>query len=140
MVELMMVIVVLGILMGLVINSFSGLHDDARDNERKANLQAFSTALEAYYSDNGLYPSLVNVQDANWIKVNLNTITIETTQDPLQGNYVYSPSPTNCDNSTYSNECVSYTLTADLEDDGFGIDDADSNVADITEKSLHNGQ
>lgn len=56
-VELLIVIVVIGILAALVLNTFQGVQARARDTERKTDLVSISTQLEAYYADFGHYPS-----------------------------------------------------------------------------------
>lgn len=56
-VELLVVIVVIGILAGLVLNSFSGAQGRARDAKRKTDIRTLTTALEIYYAENGQYPS-----------------------------------------------------------------------------------
>jgi prepilin-type N-terminal cleavage/methylation domain-containing protein len=60
-VELLIVIVVIGILAALVLNSFSGVQSKARDTERTTDVKAISTQLEAYYNGlgNGSYPDSV---------------------------------------------------------------------------------
>jgi prepilin-type N-terminal cleavage/methylation domain-containing protein len=137
-VELIIVIIILGILTGLVTNAFGGLQDDARDSERKTDIQALSSDLEAYYSDYGKYPSVSNLDDAAWVDEYLTGIEQETLVDARGNKYVYTPVPSGCDNTTV--DCTRYTLTADLEDDGYGAEDSDSNTADLLEKSIHNGQ
>ncbi len=58
-VELLIVIVVIGILAALVLNSFSGVQAKARDVKRDTDIKALSTQLEVFYSQagNGSYPS-----------------------------------------------------------------------------------
>lgn len=56
-VELLIVIVIIGILAGLVITTFTGVQAKARDAQRKTDVTAITKALEAYYSVNGKYPS-----------------------------------------------------------------------------------
>ncbi|MFS8118954.1 MAG: type II secretion system protein [Microcoleus sp.] len=57
-VELLIVIVVIGILAALVLNSFAGVQAKARDVERDTDVKALSTQLEVFYSQagNGYYP------------------------------------------------------------------------------------
>ena len=139
-VEIILVIVIIGILTGLVTNAFGGLQDDARDSERKTDVQALASDLEKYYTDYGIYPTLANLNDQAWVDSNLGGVTEETLVDPRGNQYTYTPDPVGCDNLTDLTECTSYVLTADLEEDGYGADDEDSNTADLREDSLHNGQ
>jgi type II secretion system protein G len=55
-IELMIVIVILGILMGTILPRLTGAQARARDTARKADLISLSQALEVYYGDNGTYP------------------------------------------------------------------------------------
>lgn len=57
-VELLIVIVVIGILAALVLNTFSGVQQRARNTERQTDVNALATQLEAYYNGdgNGTYP------------------------------------------------------------------------------------
>lgn len=60
-VELLIVIVVIGILAGLVISTFSGVQGRARDAQRQTDIKAVATQLEVYYIDNGSYPTASNI-------------------------------------------------------------------------------
>ncbi len=60
-VELLIVIVVIGILAALVLNTFSGVQKRARDSERQTDINSLSTQLEVYYNDNGGYPALSQI-------------------------------------------------------------------------------
>ena len=55
-IELMIVIVILGILMGTILPRLTGAQARARDTARKADLTNISQALEVYYGDTGQYP------------------------------------------------------------------------------------
>lgn len=55
-IELMIVIVILGVLMGTILPRLTGAQARARDTGRMADLQAISQALETYYDDFGKYP------------------------------------------------------------------------------------
>lgn len=75
-VELLIVIVIIGILAALVLNTFTGAQKKARDSKRDTDIKAISTQLEACYNDDattvtasgscgttapgGLYPVAVN--------------------------------------------------------------------------------
>lgn len=65
-VELLIVIVIIGILAGLVITTFTGIQQRARNSERQTDLRALSSQLEAYYTKNGSYPTLANINSATW--------------------------------------------------------------------------
>jgi len=55
-IELMIVIVILGILMGTILPRLTGAQARARDTGRIADLNSISQALETYFNDNGKYP------------------------------------------------------------------------------------
>ena len=55
-VELLIVIIVIGILAALVLNTFQGVQARARDTERRTDINSIATQLEAYYADFGHYP------------------------------------------------------------------------------------
>ncbi len=55
-IELMIVIVILGILMGTILPRLTGAQARARDTGRIADLNTIGQALETYFDDNGSYP------------------------------------------------------------------------------------
>ncbi|HAC56024.1 TPA: type II secretion system protein GspG, partial [Candidatus Saccharibacteria bacterium] len=63
-VELLIVIVIIGILATLVIVTFSGVQQRARDSERKTDINAIAGQLEAAYAKTGTYPALAGLLDA----------------------------------------------------------------------------
>lgn len=124
-VELLIVIVVIGILAALVLNSFQGVQARARDTERRTDINALATQLEVYYNDNGGYPALANITDTSatpWASTNLKGLDLEALKDPkgvLYGGtgatYTYTPLPANCTGATGATPCTSFTLSGDLE-------------------------
>ena len=134
-VELLIVIVVIGILAGLVLNTFNGIQARARDTERKTDVNSIHGQVEAFHADNGYYPTTANIGDAAWVSANLAGLDDEALNDPSTGGYAYAAAPTGCDNST--NNCSSYTLSADLEEDGRASSDGDTNTADYSKNSLN---
>lgn len=56
-IELIVVVIVLGILVGITIVSYNGAQGRARDADRKADIANLVKALEMYYDDNGRYPT-----------------------------------------------------------------------------------
>ncbi|GAC1570092.1 MAG: hypothetical protein NVS3B23_00930 [Candidatus Saccharimonadales bacterium] len=130
-VELLIVIVVIGILAALVITTFTGIQQKARDTKRKTDIQTFQSQLEAYYTTNGNYPTISNINTAGWVATNMKGMDPTGLQDP-QGTsqtVVAAPAPkvyaynvtasdgvTACDNS--ATQCAKYVLTATLESGG----------------------
>ncbi len=130
-VELLIVIVVIGILAALVITTFTGIQQKARDTERTTDVKAIHGQVEAYYAQNGKYPTLANLNDSTWRGTNMKGLDQEALKDPKGSAYTLAGSAgantysyavtaadgtTACDNST--NDCAKYTLTATLEGGG----------------------
>lgn len=130
-VELLVVIVIIAILATLVIVVVAGATKRARDNQRQTDVAAIESVLQAYYADNGNYPTLANLQDPTWVKTNLKGLDPDSLVDPktpaadvtssatgILGtanatHYGYAVTPSGCDNST--TPCDNFTLTANLE-------------------------
>ncbi len=127
-VELLIVIVVIGILAALVITTYNGIQQKARDTERKTDINAIHGQVEAYQAQNGKYPTLANVNDATFRTANMKGLDGAALQDP-KGNaqtlvaapsataYAYAVSPSGCDNGA-GGDCTQYVLTATLESGG----------------------
>lgn len=129
-VELLIVIVVIGILAALVITTFTGIQKKARDTERQTDIKAVHGQVEAYYAQNGRYPTLTDINDSTWRTTNMKGLDAEALKDPkgssatlaasaAANTYSYDVQRTGggtCDNST--NDCMEYTLTATLEGGG----------------------
>ena len=124
-VELLIVIVVIGILAGLVVTTFTGIQQKARNTERQTDIKAIHGQVEAYYAQNGKYPTLANLNDATWRSTNMKGLDGEALMDPkgtaqtlvaaaAANSYAYAVGPANCDNGT-GGDCATYTLTATNE-------------------------
>jgi prepilin-type N-terminal cleavage/methylation domain-containing protein len=131
-VELLIVIVVIGILAALVIVTYNGIQSKARDTERKTDVNALSSHLEAYFAQAAKYPTLAQFNDndtqtsTTFVATNMKgldraafadpksptTYTLAAT--PTANVYSYEVTPANCDNST-GGDCTKYTVTAKLE-------------------------
>ena len=122
-------LVVIGILAALVITTFTGIQQKARNTERNTDIKALHGQIEAYYAQNGRYPTLANLNDSAWRGTNMKGLDSEALADPkgtgtLAGTaaanvYSYAvlaSDDTACDNST--KDCAKYTLTATLEGGG----------------------
>ncbi|MGE5312965.1 MAG: type II secretion system protein [Acidobacteriota bacterium] len=141
-VELLIVIVIIGILAGLVISTFVGVQQKARNSERQTDINTISGQLEAYYAKNSGYPTLANINSLTWR--NANEIKVgdasKALADPSKpetdeasrvlvgtttaGKYVYTTTPASCVSPTDSSGaatasgtfCTGYVLTATYED------------------------
>jgi len=72
-VELLIVIVVIAILATLVITAYNGVQQRARDAKRVSDVRAIQTAAEAFQSEKGNYPTLVELKAAT------NTVKLDST-------------------------------------------------------------
>jgi prepilin-type N-terminal cleavage/methylation domain-containing protein len=129
-VELLIVIVVIGILATLVIVTFTGIQQKARNSQRQTDINAVDSHVEAFYASNGYYPTLADLQTSSFLSSNLKGLDPEALVDPKGGaigatasttNYSYvAAGASNCSNTTASDPstnggCDSFTLTAKLE-------------------------
>jgi prepilin-type N-terminal cleavage/methylation domain-containing protein len=84
-VELLIVIVVIGILAALVLNSFRGVQERARDTKRRTDVNAQASQLEVYYTDNGGYPVFTGqVNTDSWLSANLKGADLNAWRAPNQ--------------------------------------------------------
>ena len=128
-VELLIVIVVIGILALLVITTYSGIQQKARNSKRQTDVQSLQTQLEAFYSQNGYYPSLTDMNTSSWISTNMKSLDVNALIDPSNAtqsqtlvtapvakSYAYAvtdSSGASCE--TTDTNCAKYTLTATYE-------------------------
>ncbi|MBF6567335.1 MAG: type II secretion system major pseudopilin GspG [Candidatus Binataceae bacterium] len=56
-IEIMVVILILGLLATIVVQSLRGATDKAKRTKAQADIAEFKTALDRYYLDNGSYPT-----------------------------------------------------------------------------------
>lgn len=141
-VELLIVIVIIGILAGLVITTFVGIQQRARNSERQTDINSVSSQLEGYFAKNSGYPALedlsTGVDAATWREANEikmgdddkamadpslpDSALVAEVPDAVGEAYSYVPLPVGCVSPTdetgasvAGNFCTSYTLTAFME-------------------------
>lgn len=119
-VELLIVIVVIGILAALVITAYAGIQAKARNGKRATDIQAVQTQLEAFYSTNGYYPSLTDLNSATWRATNMKSLDKIALVDPS----------TNCDPAVAST-CVGATAGAKIY--SYVVRDSSSAVCEVTD-------
>ncbi len=128
-VELLIVIVVIGILALLVITTYSGIQAKARNSKRQTDVASLQTQLEAFFSQNGYYPSLTDMNTAAWLTTNMKSLDQTALTDPsnptqsktlvtapVAKSYAYAVTDSagaSCE-ATDTN-CAKYTLTATYE-------------------------
>lgn len=81
-VELLIVIVVIGILAAIIITAYTGIQAKARNGKRTTDIQAIQTQLEGFYSTNGYYPSLTDLDSATWRATNMQSLDKIALVDP----------------------------------------------------------
>jgi len=118
-IELMIVIVILGILMGTILPRLTGAQGRARDTARMADLTNIAQSLEVYYNDNGAYPPGTGClsQDAeNPTGQDLDNLVDEAGKlaSYLKGGKIIKPGTT----SMNSNGCIGSYYYSALEKDG----------------------
>jgi prepilin-type N-terminal cleavage/methylation domain-containing protein len=149
-VELLIVIVVIGILATLVIVTFTGIQQKARDSKRKTDIAAVQAALESYYSSNNTYPTMADLNSDTWRTANMKGFDSKALQDPKSNSdtvaasfptsgfsYVYVvtggdastlSSPTTChDTDGATDPCTNFKISAKLESDSSTISKQSNN-------------
>jgi prepilin-type N-terminal cleavage/methylation domain-containing protein len=136
-VELLIVIVVIGILATLVIVTFTGIQQKARDSQRQTDVSAIASQVEAFYAQYGYYPTLADLQSGTFVSTYLKGLKADALVSPKAGtlaaaatsgpswSYGYVASGTSgCVNTTASdptgadttnNGCDGFDVTANLE-------------------------
>lgn len=117
-IELLVVISIIGILAGLMLSSYSGSQKQARDSQRRSDLNQYRNALETYAaSNNGKYPT----GSGNSIAQN----SIFAPNGPLiptyLGSLITNPSPNQGYYYYGSNDGLSYKMYTQLETGGYWV-------------------
>ena len=136
-VELLIVIIVIGILATLVLVTFTGIQQSARNTQRTTDIKAVASHLETYNAKNGYYPTLANMNDDAFI-TSLNGLDKESTKDPngdtydfastaTATQYAYVPTPSGCDNDpAVGGLCTGFSLT--WKEEGTAADQTVNNL------------
>lgn len=112
---------------GLVSDNGSAGSGGSADVERKTDINALQGQIEAYYAQNGYYPTLANLNNPSWVSANFVGLDQAALKDPAGSApklaaspaahvYAYQAAPSGCDNT--SAHCTDYTLTATLDAGG----------------------
>lgn len=134
-VELLIVIVVIGILATLVLVTFTGIQQKARDSKRKTDLGAVQATLETYYSNANTYPVLADLNSSTWVASNMKGFDFNALKDPKLAassttplldaapgsgvyQYGYVVTPSGCVDDGSGTACSNYVITANLEGGG----------------------
>lgn len=130
-IELVIVIVVVGLLAAIVISTYSGIRTKERNSTRQKDIQTLQTRLEAFYSQNGYYPSLKDINSTSWRTKNMPNLNPSDMIDPSSststsnaklankpGPDVFSYQVTDSNGNPCEikdTNCAKYTLTATFE-------------------------
>lgn len=108
---------------------FGDVQLKARNSERVSDMASLQTQLEAYFSQNGYYPSRTDMNSATWLAANMKSLGAESLTDPSNPTssttlvavpaanfYAYVVSGSN-DSSCEADDtkCAKYDLTANFE-------------------------
>ncbi|MEX2006581.1 MAG: type II secretion system protein [Candidatus Saccharimonadales bacterium] len=129
-VELLIVIVVIGILAALVIVTYNGVQQKARDSERKTDINALNGLIQTYNAEKAYFPSLTEMNTDSFRSTNMKGLDAEALKDPkgsaqtlvgtaAANSYAYdvkNASDASCEADPTT--CAKYTLTATLEGGG----------------------
>lgn len=130
-VELLIVIIVIGILATLVLVTFTGIQQSARNTQRVTDVKAVASHLETYNAKNSFYPEATELNTPSFITTELKGLDKESTRDPKAGTtaadyqfidgdatslkYGYKPTKEDgtqpCDNAVSGSECTKFTLS-----------------------------
>ena len=136
-VELLIVIVVIGILATLVIVTFTGIQQKARNSQRETDINALTSHVEAFYAQYGFYPAGADMTNATFISTYMKGLDPEAARDPKQAagatlsssavaatvfQYSYVATGTSCTTTALATTgdpidtgCEGFTLTAHRE-------------------------
>lgn len=138
-IELLLIIALVFLFSAVIIFEGKNVRQKNRDTARKDNIVALQDQAEAYQAETGNYPTVAQMNNANFRKTNLKNFDASLLRDPLWkssnksctidnqpilqdsstpavGCVGYKPVPAGCDNKAL--DCTSYILTANLESGG----------------------
>lgn len=106
---------------------YEGTQDKAKDSKRKSDILTIQTQLEAFFQNNGYYPSLTDMNSGVWLAANMKSLDQSALSDPSSngsqklvaapaaGAYAYQVTDAggkSCEATDTT--CAKYTLTATL--------------------------
>lgn len=123
-VELLLIALMLVGLGTFAVVSVRDFQDRRADTERQRDIRTIQASLEDYYAQNERYPTLVQINTADWRSKELPDLQTIDTTDPngkswmlvptsSKTDYTYTPTTVDgsvCDNTTV--DCMKYSLSA----------------------------
>ena len=138
-IELLLIIALVFLFSAIIVFEGKNVREKNRDTNRKNTITSLQDQTEAYQAETGNYPTVAQINNANFRKTNFKDFDSKLLRDPLwkssnttctasgqpvlqdsstpaKGCLGYKPAPAGCDNKNV--DCTSYTLTANLESGG----------------------
>jgi hypothetical protein len=115
--------------LGDIVNQYSKSADDSK---RETDIRIIQTQLEAFFAENGYYPSLADMNNPTWLAKDMKSLDQSALQDPAAKDRklaaapaagVYSYQVTGSNGESCENDdtmCQRYTLTATYAEPGTG--------------------
>lgn len=82
-IELVVVMAVILVLAALVFRTYASIQERSRNTTRQNDLKALQEKIEAFYSNNGYFPNLSDLNSPSWRTKNMPTLNSSTLLDPL---------------------------------------------------------
>ncbi len=132
-IEMVIVIVVIGILMGIAFQGISSVQQNARDTRRLADLRKVQTHLELYFGKCGHYPSTQNCGDLSGGTGSLAwaTLTTKLAEVVNESEVPKDPIPAQSYQYRFGNGGLEYALGADMERIGSNRDVTGTILGDL---------
>lgn len=92
-IELVVIILVILVLAALVFRTYKSIQARSRNTTRENNLLSLQHNIESFYSNNGYFPNLSDLNDASWRAKNMPKLDNGTLIDPSSN---CDPSKTAC--------------------------------------------
>jgi type II secretory pathway pseudopilin PulG len=132
-IELLIVIIFVVALIVLVITTYSGIQAKSRNASRQKDVQTIQNNVEAFFSQNGFYPSLADINSPTWRASNMKNLSVNVLVDPLSK---CSPSTTACLTASPTAKAYSYAVT---DSSGNSCEATDTNCAKYTLTATYEG-
>jgi hypothetical protein len=119
---------------GVNIPVFSDEHKAGANTKRETDINMLQTQLEAFFSQNGYYPSLTDLNNTNWRSANMNSLDPGGLVDPSS---TCNPATTGCLGSSPAAGVYAYVVT---DSSGKSCESDDTKCAKYTLTATYEGQ
>ena len=92
-VELLIIIITVGLLVGIFFTTFTDIGRKRRNSERQQDIKTIQHAIEDYYSQKERYPSLAQINDVDWRSKNIKSLSNDDVTDPSSKQAALAPAP-----------------------------------------------